>query len=518
MSNTIANIYFKMSSTNRTKSDAGSPEVVLSRSDFLAVAAGLSILCGIFIPFPPVLFDILWACSLCLSAALLLVAFSAKSPAELAGFAPLMIFAALTRMMLYTASAKLILFDNTAGTLIQTIGGPLSKMSPIPAIITPPVVAVIVLISVFKAARKIAAISFTCITEAIPNKQTRIETDSKAGVINNSDAEKLTETCFQEAGFFLNAAGTAKLLRCDAVVSMIVILVIVAGHLVVSVTSAALTETALHLCAASAAGAMVLILSPLLAIAIASAWLVDKSSRPLISDNPQENWKGQTIEIVSEQTGQTETVELLNPDFARVAKNTKSKPQSTESIVEFEPLGDTQTKPESSSETIEDYYEEIVAHIEALDTKHTPILLAGDRQSLPVTIAVNVSIRLCQQHRTLLIDTDTNRNAVPEVFDIAHEKSLHTPIETCIENLSIWSFDPAADRDRLEEIIQSNRYQRIVIYAPDMQHCQSPEKLAQIAHAAIVLAPDNQNDQSLTELLKKNQCQVIATMPPLRNR
>ncbi len=514
-----------MSSDNRAKTEGKPSEVMFARSDFIAVAAAACLLGGFFVPIGRVVFDILWGCNLCLSAALLLIAFSAKSSADLRGFSLVMVLGALGRMVLYSASAKLIFHNNTAGTLIETIGGPLAGLNPVFAIIVPPVAAVIVLICVFRAARRITDISFTCITETIPLKQVEIETDLKTGIINSNKGEELKERYFHEAGFYLNMAGVAKLLCCDAVIALLVILAIVGGPLIMSSANNAMSETLLHVCAVSAAGAAVLILSPILVIAVSSSCLVGKSSKTLIANDSDDKWKpGETIEIVSEETGRTEKVELLNPDFAQVAENTQSPQQSMEKVVEFEPVtgsisNHSEPKPSISRhtpETIEDYYDSIAARICDWRDEGFCVLLAGTRdEALPVTIAVNVSIHVCRKHlRTLLIDTESNRNAIAEVFEVEHERSVEAPVTTFIENLSIWSCRAAMEQGNLREEI--NRvtvgYDRVIIYAPRLEDHASSEALAQAAETAVVFAPDSHDYGRVRDILQSGGCEVLATM------
>lgn len=506
MLHTVSNIYLKMSSDNRPISDGNSPEVVLARSDFIAVAAALSVVCGLFVPIPQLLFDILWGCSLCASVALLLVSVSARTAVDLAGFSPLMVLAALGRMALYTASAKLI-FDNTAGgTLIETVGAPVASLGSIVVVMVPPVIAVVVLIAVFKAARRISELSFGCITDAIPKRRLEIETDLKTGIVDDEKASQLKERCFQEEGFYLNMAGAAKILRCDAVIALMVVLGIIAGRLVMAGAGGRMSEAFLHSCAVSAAGVSVLVLSPLFVIASALSYLVEKSSRNLTSQS-QGDWQGaETVEIVSEETGESETVELLNPDFVSVWASVQP---GLESVVEFEPL-----RPTNVSERIEDYYDLIASRIADLKAEQMPVLFAGaGNDSVGVSVAVNTAIRLSRRKDSvLLIDAESNRSSVAEVFEIDAGRVAKGAVETCIENLSIWKCGEGAGEDIGRAV---KGFNRVIIYAPDLRDQGACEMLVRSAGSAVVFLSNGDDDGKVCELVNNSGCEIVMTMPAI---
>ena len=66
------------------------------------------------------------------------------------------------------------------------------------------------------------------------------------------------------------------------------------------------------------------------------------------------------------------------------------------------------------------------------DRPRVIIVLASDKvHSLPVTVAVNIAIRLAQKkQKVLLVDTDDERNAVAHVFDLNPEVHVQKKIQT----------------------------------------------------------------------------------------
>jgi len=487
--------------------------VIFSRGDIIAVALALSLLAGLFIPLPRMIFDIFWACSLCLSAALLLIAFSAQKAADLGGFGPLMILAALARIALYAASARLIITSNTAGTLIHAIGSPLVWPSPRIIILLCPIIAVIVLIAVFKSARQISDTSFSCITEQIPLRKMDIETSLRTGIISPTDAANLQERCFQQAAFYLNSAATARILRCDAVISLVVVLAAVIASLTMSIEDGRVSESALASSASASTGAAILMLVPSVAIAAASSRLVKKSTEALTSGDSAPGWHpGEKIEIVSNQTGGTETVELLNPDFAQISQENRTQPASNESIAEFEPApavaASDEVEFEKAAADRESVYDTLADRLAALRAGQFPVIFTAlGGASLPVTVPVNVAIRLAQSGiRTLLIDTDSVRNAIAGVFDLENASFGIKPLATCIENIFIQSVtkDTSTNEGWRKDV---SKYGAVIVYAPDVDILETaPANLAGNARTAFVFTFGGDRGDSVPKVLGGCNC------------
>jgi hypothetical protein len=537
MEYTISSPYLKMMPDNQSITEKLLSEVLFARNNFVFTAGALSLLGGLLLPMPMRLLDVLWVLSLCLSAALLLITLSAKESGELSSFPLLLVVASVLRIALTVASARLIFLGGTGGAIIEAIGKPIAAAgSPVWTIIIAPLVAVVVGIVIYGATKRITKASLRFAFEIMPLKKIGIETDLNSGIINDHKAGELKDRISRETQFYLNMAGVTKLMRCDAAMAGVVVLVTVAGQTAITTIDRmtpdanVLTQTYVSL----ATGAAILALGPAVIIALASAYLLGKSSLSLgggnSDDQPQ---RSETIEIVSEETGENEEVELLNPDFAAVANrrgaNLKNG-QRDESIARFEPAaqseaGHRQSKSISCIQkfsSIEDYYNDIAARIETLPTEQKPVLFAAESiEDLPVTVAVNVAIRISKENcRCLLIDTDAARNAIAKVFEMEPGQMQDEPADTCIENLSIWASGGLAGRDTQypEERIKTfaSQYDRVIIYAPNISSASRRETLSGIGASAIVFKTDKRDDH-LSRLLRDSNCELLTIMPAAEN-
>lgn len=140
------------------------------------------------------------------------------------------------------------------------------------------------------------------------------------------------------------------------------------------------------------------------------------------------------------------------------------------------------------------------------------LLAAASLNELPVTVPVNLAVRLAQTHTCLLIDLDLRRNAVARVFDIPTETDNYKTGShpTLIKNLSIW---PAHNFERLRHmnlrLLVENamkKYNYVLIYAPYLTTLPDRRQVAASAHQA--LAFTGVSGTTLIDLLKQCNCKV----------
>jgi hypothetical protein len=136
------------------------------------------------------------------------------------------------------------------------------------------------------------------------------------------------------------------------------------------------------------------------------------------------------------------------------------------------------------------YYDSILATIG--DKQKATILLAGESiAQLPVTIAVELVIRIIQLNkRCLLIDMDPSRNAIAIAFDVDSTSMQGKAVPTGIKNLWI---SPADNPDSPVAIKLSRKvtnalrvFDYVVIYAPNATTDNVQHQLAGIPDVVII--------------------------------
>lgn len=161
---------------------------------------------------------------------------------------------------------------------------------------------------------------------------------------------------------------------------------------------------------------------------------------------------------------------------------------------------------------------DLLNSIHSISGSRPNILLAADHhRDLPVTIPVRLAIQLAQKGPCLLIDLDTQRNAVALAFDIrSSEFTPHlklSPIQTDIDNLWIW---PARYFDLLRQmnlrsLLESaaNKFQTILLYAPTLSTLPDRRQIAACSQYAIVFKGGQSNHSMLNALLQTGRCRIL---------
>lgn len=524
---------------DRPKSLEDWPRVLFSRSDFISTAAALALLVGLLATIPVRLMDIFQVFSLCLTGALVVIAFIARSSSELASFPALVVIACVLRMSLNVGCARLIFLDGRGGAIIETAGRAVSLPGGIWAMIICPIAVVVVCRTIYKATRRIAVKSAEFTSEVIRLKQIGIEADLGIGRIDADQAQALEGSLVREGRFYLNMTGAAKFLVCDLAIASVVVLVTAVGQSVITTigSSGGGGGEGGPAGGVLVGGAMVGALGPVLLLALGSARLVCANSVSFGGDFSKSEKAGtKIVEVVSPETGRTEEVELLNPDFVEVSVR-DSRPDDKEEIASFEPVDAAGTTEVASGkeaasagqteaaggmkkfDDIDAYYDEITGYVDKLDKERMPVLFGAESfNDLPVTVAVNVAIRITEKGRScLIIDADSERNAVARVFDILPEQIRDKPAETCIEGVSIFSGGDAASRDCLKEAISvtAKCYDKVIIYAPDMSESSVAERFAKAACGAVIFVSAGGDESRLCGLVEQSDCEVLAVMPAI---
>ncbi len=515
------------------------PRVLFSRSDFISTAAALALLVGLLATIPVRLMDIFQIFSLCLTGALVMIAFLANSSSELASFPALVVIACVLRMSLNVGCARLIFLEGRGGAVIETLGGVVSLPGGMWAMIICPIAVVVVWGAIYKAAGRIAVKAAKFTSEVIRVKRIGIEADLGIGRIDADQAQALERKLVREGRFYLNMTGVAKFLVCDLAIASVVVLVTAGGQSIITAIGASGGGGGEGGPAGGVlvGGAMVGSLVPVLLLALGSTRLVCANSVSFGGDSAKSEKAGtKVVEVVSPETGQTEEVELLNPDFVEVSVR-DPKSGDKEEIASFEPV-DAAGATEAASgkeatsagraeatggmkkfDNIDAYYDEITGHIDNLGKEQMPVLFGAESfNDLPVTVAVNVAIRITEKGRScLIIDADSERNAVARVFDIPPEQIRDKPAETCIEGVSIFSGGDAASRDCLKEAISVSArcYDKVIIYAPDMGESSGSELFTEAAYGAVLFVSAGGDESRLCGLVEQSNCEVLAVMPAI---
>ncbi len=542
----------------------GNPLRIASRNNLLFAAGAIAVVAGFLFPLSSQVLDVLLIFSISLTVAFLIITLSAQSILEVSGFPLLILAATMLRIALSVAFAKLILSRGDAGTIVGFAADIIVLNNKTVNILIFGSLAAVTFGVICKAVRDIGrtASEFTADTALI--KQMSVDNELNAGIISERQALARRAKIVRETRLFAAMSGVGRFMLCGAAIELITIVVNVVGGVAIGAIGETTTGIPVRIYASLAAGAGSITQLCAVITVVASRYLVQKSSVLAAGcDKPTEEKAVRRTNVVAGAAEReivrlvrpgelafpkatesqdddilncTETTEYLDAEFTEITNPPASGNVEADEAVGIEDIdalddnnhlqAETNSIINSSDESItwqvcgdDDYYDAIVEFIQynsAVSAK-TILIAAESVEWLPVTVPVNIAIRLAQKGlKCLLIDLDSHRNAVSEVFGISTKvsqmpKGAFVPssnkvqakaITTCINNL--WMC-PASNigqdtATNIKAITASseNQYDHIIIYGPNVSSLQSADKeeIAAGIQTAMLFGPGGQPESS----------------------
>ncbi|HSW01254.1 MAG TPA: flagellar biosynthesis protein FlhA [Sedimentisphaerales bacterium] len=249
-----------------------------SHSNTILALGLVAILATLIVPLPTMLLDLLLACSISLSLAILVVTLSSKEALELSTFPSLLLFTTLFRLSLNVASTRLILLQGDAGQIIQTFGGFVAGGSLVVGLVIFLILVIIQFIVITKGAERISEVSARFTLDAMPGKQMAIDADLNAGVITEAQANERRSKIVKESEFYGAMDGASKFIRGDAKAGLIITAINLLGGIAMGYSRGMGVMNAIETYSILSIGDGLISQIPSLIISISSGFLVTKIS------------------------------------------------------------------------------------------------------------------------------------------------------------------------------------------------------------------------------------------------
>ena len=247
-------------------------------SNTILVVGMMTILATLLIRLPTPLLDVLLACSISLSIAVLVVTLSSKEALELSTFPSLLLFVTLFRLSLNVASTRLILLQGNAGKIIQTFGDFVAGGSFVVGVAIFLILVVIQFIVITKGAERISEVAARFTLDAMPGKQMAIDADLNAGLITETQANERRAKIVKESEFYGAMDGASKFIRGDAKAGLIITAVNILGGIAMGYSRGLPIGAAVRTYSILSIGDGLVSQIPSVIIAVSSGFLVTKIS------------------------------------------------------------------------------------------------------------------------------------------------------------------------------------------------------------------------------------------------
>ncbi len=186
------------------------------------------------IPLHPVVLDILLIANIGLAVMILMITMNIRSALEFSIFPSLLLITTLFRLGLNVASTRLILGNQGhVGTVIQAFGELMTGGNIVVGFVIFIILVLMQFIVITKGAERVSEVAARFTLDAMPGKQMAIDADLSAGLINETEARIRRAKIQKEADFYGAMDGATKIVKGDAIMSIVITLVNFVGGVLI---------------------------------------------------------------------------------------------------------------------------------------------------------------------------------------------------------------------------------------------------------------------------------------------
>ena len=177
----------------------------------------------LIIPLPTFLLDILLVLNISISILILLITMSISEALEFSIFPSLLLITTLFRLGLNVSTTRQILGNaGNAGNVILAFGNMITQGNIVLGVIIFLIIVLVQFIVITKGAERVAEVAARFTLDAMPGKQMAIDADLSSGLINEQQARIRRQKVQREADFYGAMDGATKIVKGDAVMSLII--------------------------------------------------------------------------------------------------------------------------------------------------------------------------------------------------------------------------------------------------------------------------------------------------------
>ena len=231
------------------------------------------------IPLPTFMLDILIVVNISLSIMILMITMSISEALEFSIFPSLLLITTLFRLGLNVSSTRLILSNGgNAGVVIQSFGQLITQGNIVIGVLIFLIIVLVQFIVITKGAERVSEVAARFTLDAMPGKQMAIDADLSSGLINEKEARLRRYKIQKEADFYGAMDGATKIVKGDAVMSLIITVInFVAGLIIGIVQGGGDLTTVLSVYSIATIGDGLVSQLPALMISTATGMIVTRS-------------------------------------------------------------------------------------------------------------------------------------------------------------------------------------------------------------------------------------------------
>ncbi|MEK6607285.1 MAG: flagellar biosynthesis protein FlhA [Myxococcota bacterium] len=205
------------------------------RGDLAWAALVVGVVGMMVVPVPTWLLDLLLTANLAGSALVLLLVLRAPDPRRLVSFPTILLLAALLRLALNVSSTRLILLQADAGQVIRAFGQFVVAGNFVVGAVVFLVLTIAQYVVIARGSERVAEVAARFTLDALPGKQLAIDADLRSGAIHPEEARRRRATVERDSQLFGAMDGAMKFVKGDAVATILIVVVNIAGGLAIGI-------------------------------------------------------------------------------------------------------------------------------------------------------------------------------------------------------------------------------------------------------------------------------------------
>ena len=164
---------------------------------------------------------------------ILMITMNISEALEFSIFPSLLLVTTLFRLGLNVSSTRMILRDGYAGEVIQNFGQLITGGNIVIGVVIFLIIVLVQFIVITKGAERVAEVAARFTLDAMPGKQMAIDADLSSGLINEQEARARRQKIQKEADFYGAMDGATKIVKGDAVMSIVITLINFVGGVII---------------------------------------------------------------------------------------------------------------------------------------------------------------------------------------------------------------------------------------------------------------------------------------------
>ena len=207
---------------------------VLGKALDNAISLGVVIIVlFLIIPIRTELLDFLLIINIGLSIMILMITMNISETLEFSIFPSLLLVTTLFRLGLNVSSTRAILRKGYAGEVIQNFGNLITGGNIVVGVVIFLIIVLMQFIVITKGAERVAEVAARFTLDAMPGKQMAIDADLSSGLIDEQTARLRRGKIQKEADFYGAMDGATKIVKGDAVMSLLITLINFVGGVII---------------------------------------------------------------------------------------------------------------------------------------------------------------------------------------------------------------------------------------------------------------------------------------------